>query len=728
MAQSMLKRPNELSSCETPLSVPGHFLTKMLHGKQFWPTAGIFLAALAVGLAAAFVLFSRLSGPVDLETVKEGSHTVVDRNGVLLRAFTMPDGRWRLPVQESEVDPRFIAMLIAYEDQRFYRHHGVDVLSLGRAALQWASYGHIVSGGSTLTMQAARLLSPRAEKSVGAKVEQIFRALRIERQTNKTGVLALYLALAPYGGNIEGARAASLAYFGHEPKKLSIAEAALLVALPQSPETRRPDRFPNAARAARDIVLDRVYARSIINQAERDAARREAVPRERRPFPALAAHASEAEIRRAPQQRFHRLTLDAKLQASLENLAQESAATLGPKLSCAILVVDNESGEIRAHVGSADYFSQERAGSIDMTLAIRSPGSTLKPFIYALAFDAGIAHPETLLDDRPRHYGSYRPENFDLSFQGMVTARHALQMSLNVPAISLLDEIGPAQFLAHLRNAGASAVLPDDTAPGLAAGLGGLGITLLDLAELYVGLARGGDVAALVERAQDAYGEDARRRRIAGPVASFYVADILRGTAPPQNAAFGRIAYKTGTSYGYRDAFAVGFDKAHTIAVWLGRPDNASVPGLIGRQAAAPVLFDAFARLGGAHEFASPPAGVIVSRTASLPPPLRHLRKDAPKTLAAAVTAQLRIAFPPEGAEIDLGLTIPSAQRRSSDALLALKAEGGVLPLRWMVNGVPLGELDMRRHAAWAPDGAGFVRVSVIDAAGATDSVLVRLE
>jgi penicillin-binding protein 1C len=701
---------------------------KMFHVKQFRPTAGIFLASLAVGLAAAFVFLSPLSGPVDLAAVKEGSHAVVDRNGVLLRAFTMPDGRWRLPVQESEVDPRFTTMLIAYEDQRFYRHHGVDFLSLGRAALQWASYGHIVSGGSTLTMQAARLLSPRAEKSVGAKFEQIFRALRIERQTNKTGVLNLYLALAPYGGNIEGVRAASLAYFGHEPKKLSIAEAALLVALPQSPEMRRPDRFPDAARAARDIVLDRVYARSIINQAERDAAKREAVPRERRPFPALAAHASEAEIRRAPQQRFHRLTLDAKLQASLENLAQESAAALGPKLSCAILVVDNASGEIRAHVGSADYFSQERAGSIDMTLAIRSPGSTLKPFIYALAFDAGIAHPETLLDDRPRHYGSYAPENFDLSYQGTVTARHALQMSLNVPAISLLDEIGPAQFLAHLRNAGARVALPDDTAPGLAAGLGGLGITLLDLTELYVGLARGGDVPALVERAQDAPEEDAGKRRIAGPVASFYVADILRWAPPPQNAPFGHIAYKTGTSYGYRDAFAIGFDKAHTIAVWLGRPDNASVPGLIGRQAAAPVLFDAFARLGGARKFASPPAGVIVSRTASLPPPLRHLRKDAPKTLAAAATAQLRIAFPPEGADIDLGLTIASAQRRSSDALLALKAEGGVLPLRWMVNGVPLGELDIRRQAAWAPDGAGFVRVSVMDAAGAMDSVLVRLK
>jgi penicillin-binding protein 1C len=416
--------------------------------------------------------------------------------------------------------------------------------------------------------------------------------------------------------------------------------------------------------------------------------------------------------------------LDAKLQASLETLAREAAVAIGPKLSCAILVIDNASGEIRAHVGAADYFSQERAGSIDMTRAIRSPGSTLKPFIYALAFENGIAHPETILDDKPRHYGSYAPENFDLSFQGSVTARRALQSSLNLPAVALLDAIGSARFIARLRNAGARVVLPDDTAPGLAAALGGLGISLRDLASLYAGIARKGSVPELTETIADAGTPAKKTRRIAGPVASWYVADILRGAPPPLNAPFGRIAYKTGTSYGYRDAFAIGFDKAYTIAVWLGRPDNGSVFGLAGRQAAAPVLFDAFARLGTVHEFLDAPAGILMSRTVSLPPPLRHLRKDVPKTFAAATNAQLRIAFPPEGARVDLGLAAaaPPAGR------LTLKAEGGVLPLRWIVNGVPLGEPDLRRQAAWTPDGAGFARVSVIDAQGATDSVLVRLE
>lgn len=683
---------------------------------------------LAGALCTAVGFYRSSVPPLDLASARQGSHVVVDRQGHLLRAFTTTDGRWRLPVNTGDVDPRFLAMLIAYEDHRFYTHPGVDVASLGRAAFQWIWNRRVVSGGSTLTMQVARLLEPRPVKSIAAKLSQISRALELERQADKTTVLDLYLSLAPYGGNIEGVRAASLAYFGHEPKRLSVAEAALLVALPQAPGARRPDRYPLVARAARAVVLDRALARDVINKQERDTAEREAIPRLKKAFPAFAPHASEAAVRNAPQVRYHRLTLDAKLQASLENLAREAAAGLGAKISCAILVVDNASGEISAHVGAADYLSQERAGSIDMTQALRSPGSTMKPFIYALAFEDGIAHPETLLDDRPRHYGSYAPENFDFSFQGVVTARRALQLSLNVPAVELLDEIGPAQFIARLHNVGVRAQLPDGAAPGLAVGLGGLGVTLRDLAALYAGLARGGDVPVLTETTESAGAANSRGNRIAGPVASWYVTDILRGAPPPMNASSGRIAFKTGTSYGYRDAFAVGYSKSHTIAVWLGRPDNGPVVGLIGRQAAAPVLFDAFARVGSAGEFPNPPVGRIVGPTASLPPPLRHLRKDVPKSLAAATTSQLRIAFPPEGARVDLGLTKPLSERSPPPVRLALKAEGGVLPLRWIVNGVTVGDMDLRRQAAWTPDGAGFARVSVMDARGATASVLVRLE
>jgi penicillin-binding protein 1C len=412
------------------------------------------------------------------------------------------------------------------------------------------------------------------------------------------------------------------------------------------------------------------------------------------------------------------LSIDARLQQKLEALAREHAERLGAKLSVAIVVIDNASGQIRARVGAADYADAARDGAVDMSLSPRSPGSALKPFIYALAFEQGLAHPETILFDRPARYGAYAPENFDLGFQGTVTARRALQQSLNLPAIELLADVGPTQFLARLHGAGAEIALPKETPIGLAIGLGGLGIPLVDIARLYAGLARGGEAPALVERLDAAPIIGARR--VTDPVAAYYVADILRGSPPPPNALSGRIAFKTGTSYGFRDAVAAGFDKQTTIAVWVGRPDNAPTPGLIGREAAAPILFDAFARLGREIERIRAPGGVLhVATTAELPPPLRHLRKDAPKTIAATERAALRISFPPDGARVDL-----EAGARS----LNLKALGGQLPLAWFVNGAPVDQGDFRRQSAWKPDGAGFARVTVIDAKGATDSALVRIE
>jgi penicillin-binding protein 1C len=687
---------------------------------RYW-LALLSVAVVAAGYSLSWAwdgYFASLH-PLDLATSEHTSPEVLDRDGKLLRAFTMPDGRWRLPVSLPDVDPRFVAMLLAYEDHRFYEHHGVDLEALARAAAQFATRGRIVSGGSTLTMQVARLLEPRKERSAAAKLKQMARALQLEQQYAKPIILDLYFVLAPYGGNIEGVRAASLAYFGKEPKRLSVAEAALLVALPQAPEARRPDRFPARARAARDRVLERAYRRGVITLAERDEAMQQGVPHGRLAFPHLAPHAAEAALRADKEHGTHRLTLSAAWQASLERLAHESAQRLGPKISVAILVVDNATGEIRAHVGGADYFSAARAGAIDMTKALRSPGSALKPFIYALAFESGIAHPETVLDDRPVHFGQYAPEDFDLGFEGTVTARHALQMSLNLPAVELLNAVGPERFLARLRSAGADVELPEDQPPGLAIGLGGVGIKLTDLVKLYAGLARGGSVPVLHERVLGALASHAR---ICEPVSAWYVADILRGAPPPDNAPYNRLAFKTGTSYGYRDAWAVGFDRRTTIGVWVGRPDNAAVPGLIGRVAAAPILFDAFARVGSDYEIIPRPADALVARTADLPPPLRQLSDDHAAEAGGGDTQALKIVYPPNGARVDLGLSAPDG----SD--LALKAEGGVPPFRWMVNGAPVGTPDPRRDSEWTPDGAGFARISVMDAKGQSDSVQVRLQ
>jgi len=690
--------------------------------KRVFATIAAVVFTLSLAIPAAWNGYLEHLGPLDLAGSLTGSTLVVDRDGRLLRAFTLPDGRWRLPVTSGEVDPRYVAMLLAYEDGRFYDHDGVDLRAMTRAAWQWATRGHVVSGGSTLTMQVARLLEPRDLRTLPAKLRQMTRAWQMERRIRKAGVLDRYLTLAPFGGNLEGARAASLAYFGKEPRKLTMAEAALLVALPQAPEARRPDKFPEAARRARALVLDRVAARGVITAEEANAAMREPVPTTRRDFPALAAHAAEEAVAADPKARVLRLSLDARLQAKLELLAKDGVERLGPKLSTAIVVVDNASGEIRARVGAADYMDASRDGAIDMSRAPRSPGSALKPFIYALAFEEGLAHPETVLFDRPARYGAYAPENFDLGYQGTVTARKALQMSLNLPAIEVLAEVGPSSFLARLHGAGAEIALPKDTPIGLAIGLGGLGVSLVDIARLYAGLARGGEAPALIERL-DGAPPIIGPKRVTDPVAAFYIEDILRGSPPPANALSGRIAFKTGTSYGFRDALAIGFDRGTTIAVWVGRPDNGPTPGLIGRQAAAPILFDAFARLGRDIELIHAPKGVLrVATSAELPPPLRHLRRDAPKTIAAAGAPALKIAFPPDGAKIDLGL------KDGAQAQLSLKALGGALPLTWFVNGAPVGDPDSRRQSAWKPDGSGFARVSVIDAKGATDSVVVRVE
>ncbi len=656
-------------------------------------------------------------GPTPLGQDLEYSQLVVDREGKLLRAYATVEGRWRLPATVKDVDPRFLKLLFAYEDKRFYEHAGVDPLALGRAAFQLITQGHIVSGGSTLTMQVARLLEPRQHRNLGAKLRQIVRAIALERALSKDKILSLYLTLAPYGGNLEGVRAASLAYFGKEPRRLTIAEAALLVALPQSPESRRPDRYPDVARAARDRVLDRDAAAGVLPRDEIARAKAQDVPRARKAMPMLAPHAADQIVADEPDKRLHQLTIDGGLQRTLEELARERARAIGPEVSVAIIAVDNSSGKVCARIGSADYFDARRAGQVDMTQALRSPGSTLKPFIYGLGFEDGLLHPETLIDDKPARYGSYLPENFDLTFQGTVTVRRALQMSLNVPAIAVLNKIGVSRLSARLTQSGASLVLPKGEAPGLAMGLGGVGIKLSDLVTLYTGLARQGAVVQLIERAGAA---NEAPRRLLDPVAAWYVASILIGAPPPENAPPGRIAFKTGTSYGYRDAWAIGFDGRMTIGVWVGRPDGMPVPGLVGRAAAAPILFDAFARSGHAPApLARAPKGTIFAATSRLPPPLQRFVSD---DTAVGISEPPRIMFPPDGARIEL------ADIRAPEPV-ALKIAGGRAPLTILVNGVPLNApVGRRRTVFFTPDGPGFARLTVMDARGATDSVTVRLQ
>ncbi len=679
--------------------------------------AAVFLAVVAVAGAAWWIVSL---GPAPLGKDIEYSARVLDRNGHLLRAYATTDGRWRLPAMATDVDPRFFDVLFAYEDKRFRSHYGVDPVAMTRAGFQLVTSGHIVSGGSTLTMQVARLLEPRKNRTVSAKLRQIVRALEIERTLSKNQILTLYLNLAPYGGNIEGIRAASLAYFGKEPRHLSLGEAALLVALPQSPEQRRPDRFPGIARAARNRVLDRFAATRPVPPDEIALAKAEPVPTSRRPMPMLAPHASDQAIANAPAGQEIRLSLDGGLQQSLEELARARertlAASLSPNISLAILAVDNATGQVIAHVGSPAYFDAARAGQVDMTQALRSPGSTLKPFIYGLGFEDGSIHPETLIEDRPMSYGAYAPKNFDYNFQGTLSVREALQLSRNVPAIAVLDRVGASRLAARLAQAGATLSLPDGEAPGLAIGLGGAGIRLSDLVMLYAGVARLGMAVQLRERVDAPLSET---RRLMDSAAAWYVSNVLLGSPPPDNGAPSRVAFKTGTSYGYRDAWSIGFDGKYTVGVWVGRADGAPVPGLFGRAAAAPILFDAFARLGAPSALPRPPKGVLVASNAKLPPPLRHFQ---PGRLAGDTAhPPLHIIFPPDGARLELSIT----DGRPNP--VALKIANAVAPLTLLVDGVP-EPAEGRGTLFFHPAGPGFSRVTVMDAAGAADSIVVRLD
>jgi penicillin-binding protein 1C len=698
------------------------------HDRRKWRAvriAAMAVAIVCISVIAAFAAWVVSLGPLPLAQAEQVSTTVVDRNGKLLRAYAMADGRWRLPVDaKTGVDPGYLKLLLTYEDRRFRSHAGVDPLALGRAAFQLITRGHIVSGGSTITMQLARLMEPRRERSLSAKLRQMVRAIELERHLTKDQILDLYLALAPFGGNLEGVRAASLAYFGKEPKRLSLAESALLVALPQSPENRRLDRYPDVARAARDRVLGRMVEDGRVADEDAVVAKAVPVPKLRKPMPILAPHSSDQAIATVKDAPVIALTLDSGLQKTLEALARDRAIALGPNISVAIIAVDNASGDVLARIGSPDYFDDRRAGQVDMTRAVRSPGSTLKPFIYGLAFEDGFVHPESLIDDRPIRFGSYAPENFDMTFQGTVPVRRALQQSLNVPAVALLDRVGASRLSSRLKQAGANLVLPKDEVPGLAMGLGGVGITLQDLVQLYSGLARLGTTRPLREivQAKDD-GCDASPReslRLMDQVAAWQVGNVLMGTPPPENGVHNRIAFKTGTSYGYRDAWSVGFDGRITVGVWVGRPDGAPVPGLVGRSAAAPILFDAFARSGKLPvPLPKPPKGALVASNAKLPLPLRRFRPVGELVRTGGEQAP-HIQFPLNGSRIDVD--------RSGFSAMPVKVAGGVLPITMLVNGVSVGEIDGRRQRLVDPPGPGFARLTIIDATGAADTVVIRIQ
>jgi len=629
-----------------------------------------FLGAAALALLAGGAWALDRALPPPMARYENLAREVSARDGRTLSVLPAAGGIWRIRTTPEDVPPHLLALLIAAEDRRFHDHPGVDPIALARAAVQWVRAGRVVSGGSTLSMQAARLLEPRP-RNLRSKAIEIARALQLEWRFGKRGVLEIWLTLAPQGGNLEGLRAGALAWFGRAPRALDPGESALLVALARRPEALRPDRHPEAARRARDAVL---LARAPEVASEAEIALAGEVPRHRQNLPRLAPHLAR-QLREGPT------TIDLDLQRAVETVAREALQRLPERVSLAILVSDLHSREMRALVGG-DWMNPARAGALDLSRAVRSPGSTLKPLIYALAFENGVVTPDTVLEDLPRRFGDYAPENFDRAFQGRLRIADALRQSLNQPAVALLNALGPLRLASAMKAAGVLPRLPPGAEPSLPLALGGVGVTLREMVGLYAMLGDGGRAAGA--------GQSVVEPRAAA-LASAILVQPFPGGGPAG------IAWKTGTSWGGRDAWSFGMDRQHVVGVWIGRPDGTPMPGATGARLALPLLAQIFERL--------PPA----------PRPIAPQRALTVAASAAPRTDALRLLFPPPRA------VLPEAGR------VVLRAAGGQRPLTFLVDGAPLPTDPARREVAWIPPGPGFYRITVLDAEGVAAGTELRV-
>lgn len=549
----------------------------------------VVFSLLAVWLTAWLVpLPARLGVPPSAE--------VRYSDGSPAHVFLAPDEKWRLAVRLDEVDPAYLDALLSIEDARFWWHPGVDPLAVARAVAQDLRAGEIVSGASTLTMQVARMLEPRP-RTVRSKLIEAARAAQLELRYSKREVLELYLSWLPFGRNVEGVEAASLWYFGHTARSLSPGEIATLLAVPQDPVHRYPCPT-NRARlhAARDGIARRLWeGRSPDDLA---AALATAVPNQITPPPRDIPHAARWLRARAPDRDRVETTLDSGVQERVDRLlaaARPGLAAAGIR-DAAIVVVDHATAELRALAGGLDFADSHPGAQMITFDAPRSPGSTLKPLLYAAAIDDGLLLPDTLVEDIPTRYGTYSPSNYDDGWSGMVRAEEALSRSLNIPFVALLSRYGVERFLGRLRDAGARHLNPQPGHYGLSLIAGGTELTPLEIAGLYVALAEHGEWRPLTWQAGRARTEGLS---LISPGAAWLTRRALRirdrpdfpsradlVTAPPQ------IHWKTGTSFGNRDAWAVGSGQTYTTVVWLGNLDNTPSAQLVGAEAAAPLLFD----------------------------------------------------------------------------------------------------------------------------------------
>jgi len=660
---------------------------------------------------------------------------IVARDGTPLRAFPDRNHIWRHPVRLDEVSPLYLQALVGYEDRYFRWHPGVNPVALVRAAGQWASNGHIVSGGSTLTMQVARVLEPTPH-TVAGKLRQLLRALQLEARLSKDEILNLYINYAPMGGVLEGVEAASRAYLGKPARRLSHAEAALLVVLPQAPSLLRPDRHATEARAARDKVLRRMDGRWSPNDIA-DALQEPAYAQTLRP-PLLAPLLAERLKRLAAGQARIDTFIDAQAQQNVELLMADRLGALPVRVSMAVLVVDNATLEVRAYAGSADFADKERFSHVDMVRAIRSPGSTLKPFLYGFALDEGLIHSESLLADVPQSFSGYQPGNFQQSFHGPVSVSEALTKSLNVPAVEVLERLDPVRFVSLLRRGGLRLDFPKGGEPNLAVILGGAGTSLEQLVGAYTAFARQG----VAGKPRYTPADPLEEQRMLSAGAAFIVRDLLEsggpvGRAVESGAGIRRgIAWKTGTSFGFRDAWSIGVSDRLTIGVWIGRPDGTPNPGFFGANIAAPLMVDLFNALDSNAPTHRVPPPTVRQERICWPLGSRADPADAPLCHQARLAWILNDATPPtfpdrlrDGqARYEIQVDAKTGRRARADCHSgALKA---IEIARWPAVLEPwLGE-ELRQRAfppEWAADCSQYARPDGgLKIVGAADGDILR--
>ncbi len=527
--------------------------------------------------------------------------TVINaKDGTVLQAFLSSDEKWRMMAEPEDISPRLRTAILYKEDKYFYYHPGVNPIALIRAMTNNVLHARRTSGASTITMQVARLLYPKKRTYINKCVE-LFRAFQLELYYSKDEILRMYFELVPYGGNIEGVKAAALLYYGRFPDKLSLGQLTTLAIIPNRPGSLRIGKNSEALKMARNKWLIRMKEDDIFPAKDIEDALSEPIDAARTDAPMLAPHLAVRLKNKYPDLPVIHTTIDPQKQQKVMAMTENYSHRLHNFgiYNAAVMVVNNRTYAVEAYAGSADFKDAAHGGQVDGITAVRSPGSTLKPLVYAIAFDQGLLTPKRVISDVPVNFGGYAPENFNSKFNGNVTVETALMNSLNVPAVKALHLIGLQTMIDKLKEANFEQTRKSEKSLGLSLVLGGCGVKLEEMSGLYAALANEGRYAPLHYLKDE---DTTLTTQLISPSSAYMIAEILSQVNRPELPSYiqensvhiPRIAWKTGTSYGRRDAWSIGYNKNYTIAVWIGNFNGVGVPELSGAEMATPLLFELF--------------------------------------------------------------------------------------------------------------------------------------